>query len=239
MTILPSIFSTLHVPQGHVYHTSSMPPRSHSAAPMRHTQPEYMRQIAANDVRTRTTWLKPMAAKNLGEIRNITVLGIISGRLVVAYQGQGGVRVFSHNEHSLELQEEGDGQWQPKYSKYVNNAKCFRYAEFEQPALPIQVLVIGNTEPGDDKLGPTKRPIQEARVLARVAVSGHVTRSQNFAANLGAPLRPAWHHSFTGTSGGGKQGSGVRLSLAPQSNGATAYAAAMLAASQKNFLATQ
>eukprot|EP00440_Ansanella_granifera_P010886 gb/GFBE01011807.1/.p1 GENE.gb/GFBE01011807.1/~~gb/GFBE01011807.1/.p1 ORF type:complete len:216 (+),score=32.36 gb/GFBE01011807.1/:1-648(+) len=160
--------------------------------------------------RTRTEWLMGGLAKNAGEIRNIFVLGIISGRLVVSFQGSGRVRVFVNNEHSLELEETGrsdntrklsddeDGRggcvdWTKKYSKYVVNSRNLRYAEFALPSLPARVLVVGETFPSDDKQIPTTKPVTEARSLAKVAVSGHVTNQQRFHANLGAPGHPVGH----------------------------------------------
>jgi len=143
--------------------------------------------------RLRTEWQHKSAAKNSGEIRNIHVLGIIGGRLVVSFQGCGTVRVFVNNEHSLELEDVGTGEYNKKYSNYVINAKGLRYAEFYLPSLPAAVCVIGDTHPVKDQMNPAVKPIAEARSLAKVAVSGHVTSQQRFHANLGAPGHPIGH----------------------------------------------
>ncbi|CAE8587660.1 unnamed protein product [Polarella glacialis] len=193
MTILPSIFSTPTLGQGHVYHTSSMPPRNRSAVHLRGwATPDFSNRTGKpnNETRTRTEWLGQGHAKLAGEIRNIHVLGIIGSRLVVSFQGQGRVRVFLNNEHSLELLEDPSGRSSARFGKYVNNCKSLRFAEFLPPSLPTKVLAMGNTAPSSDQLGPTLSPVHEARVLAKVAVSGHVTDQQKFQSCTGAPSLP-------------------------------------------------
>mmetsp|Transcript_103137 Transcript_103137/g.183261 ORF Transcript_103137/g.183261 Transcript_103137/m.183261 type:complete len:257 (+) Transcript_103137:87-857(+) len=206
MTILPSIFSTPQLAQGHVHHSSSMPPRARTMYPTGQRHPSL---DMSTSCRLRTEWQSKGAAKNSGEIRNIHVLGIIGGRLVVSFQGCGRVRVFVNNEHSLELHEEGKGEYNKKFSNYVINAKGLRYAEFQLPSLPASVLVVGDTNPtlpptspgrssshelrNTDKMIPTVKPIAEARALAKVSVSGHVTSQHRFHANLGAPGHPVGH----------------------------------------------
>eukprot|EP00931_Biecheleriopsis_adriatica_P010361 TRINITY_DN111438_c0_g1_i1.p1 TRINITY_DN111438_c0_g1~~TRINITY_DN111438_c0_g1_i1.p1 ORF type:complete len:269 (+),score=37.95 TRINITY_DN111438_c0_g1_i1:53-859(+) len=218
MTILPSIFATAQLHQKAVYHASTMPPRSHAISPQgQETHPSLE---ASTRSRIRTEWLGGSKQKLSGEIRNIFVLGIISGRLVVSFQGSGRVRVFVNNEHSLELEETGRSDamtststlklsrmsgdeeivdkpvgidWTKKYGKYVINSRSLRFAEFVLPSLPASVLVIGDTMPTEGKLDPTVKPVTESRTLAKVSVSGHVTSQQRFHANLGAPGRPVGH----------------------------------------------
>ncbi|CAJ1349626.1 unnamed protein product [Effrenium voratum] len=110
-----------------------------------------------------------------GEIRNIHVLGIIHGNLVVSFQGAGRVRVFVNNEHSLELPETNrlgstspfGIDWTKKYSKYITNCGGLRFAEFNLRALPTQVLVVGETTPSVEKLIPATRPVSEELVLTK------------------------------------------------------------------------
>jgi len=204
MTILPSIMSTSHLAQGHVYHTSSMPPRSRTLSPK--GLPRHPSLELSTRSRTRTEWLEAHHAKSSGEIRNIHVLGIINGNLVVSFQGSGRVRVFVNNEHSLELPETNrlgstspfGVDWTKKYSKYVINSRGLRFAEFVLKALPAQILVVGETASSDEKLIPAAKPIMEARTTCRVLVSGHVMKQRQFLSNLGAPRHPigvAWNGS--------------------------------------------
>lgn len=144
----------------------------------------------SQSLRTRTEWLDPRDSKSQGEIRNIHVLGIIKEKLVVSFQGSGRVRVFVNNEHSLELEDIGNGEWNKKFSNYVNNSKNLRYAEYKLPSLPAQVCVIGETTPLDDQINPIVKPITEARSLSKISVSGHVTNQQRFQSSLGAPGHP-------------------------------------------------
>ncbi|CAJ1370691.1 unnamed protein product [Effrenium voratum] len=196
MTILPSIMSSSQLAKGHIYHTSSMPPRSRTLSPahtLRHGSLD-----ESTKSRTRTEWLSTDLAKMSGEIRNIHVLGIIHGNLVVSFQGAGRVRVFVNNEHSLELPETNrlgstspfGIDWTKKYSKYITNCGGLRFAEFNLRALPTQVLVVGETTPSVEKLIPATRPVSEARTLARITVSGHVETQRRFHSNLGVPGHP-------------------------------------------------
>ncbi|CAK8995514.1 unnamed protein product [Durusdinium trenchii] len=170
MTILPSITSTATLAQGHVYHTSSMPPRSRTLSPSGLPRDPSLRESQRS--RTRTEWLGSALAKESGEIRNIHVLGIIRENLVIAFQGCGRVRVFVNNEHSLELPETNrlsntspfGIDWTKKYRKYLANAHAMRFAEFEIRALPTQVLVIGETATSDQKTIPAQKPILEAEL---------------------------------------------------------------------------
>eukprot|EP00931_Biecheleriopsis_adriatica_P007243 TRINITY_DN108550_c0_g1_i1.p1 TRINITY_DN108550_c0_g1~~TRINITY_DN108550_c0_g1_i1.p1 ORF type:complete len:275 (-),score=26.80 TRINITY_DN108550_c0_g1_i1:25-849(-) len=273
MTVLPSILNSSELHQKAVYHTSSMPPRSRSISlPGESFHPSLQ---ASTRNRPRTELLSGFRKKVSGEIRNIYVLGIISGRLVVSFQGSGRVRVFVNNEHSLELEETGRSEsatfsktlkatlssaggdeeesqevvetrvpidWVKKYSKYVINSKTLRYAEFTLPSLPAQVLVIGETMPTEGKLDPNVRPITEARSLAKVSVSGHVTSQQRFHANLGAPGRPV-NHSWSGAPGNISLAAGTRCLPPPNSDLGIYRAAAgshyqTLSTSQKTFLPT-
>ncbi|CAE7473848.1 ANKRD17 [Symbiodinium natans] len=168
MTLLPSIMSTSHLAQGHVYRTTSMPPRSRTSSPKE--LPRHPSLELSTRSRTRTEWLQVNHAKTSGEIRNIQVLGIIHGNLVVSFQGSGRVRVFVNNEHSLELPETNrlgstspfGIDWTKKYSKYIINSHGLRFAEFSLKALPAQILVVGETAPSDEKLIPAAKPIIEA-----------------------------------------------------------------------------
>lgn len=160
MTILPSIMSTATLAQGHVYHTTSMPPRSRTLSPS--SLPRDPSLMESTRSRTRTEWLRSHFQKESGEIRNIQVLGIIREHLVIAFQGSGRVRVFVNNEHSLELPETNRMHntspfgidWTKKYRKYLHNSRAMRFAEFEIRSLPMQVLVIGETETSEAKLIP-------------------------------------------------------------------------------------
>mmetsp|Transcript_73552 Transcript_73552/g.172283 ORF Transcript_73552/g.172283 Transcript_73552/m.172283 type:complete len:250 (-) Transcript_73552:94-843(-) len=202
MTILPSIMSTAQLAQGHVYHSTSMPPRSRTLS--KKTLPRHPSLELSTRSRTRTEWLEVEHAKVSGEIRNIHVLGIINGNLVISFQGAGRVRVFVNNEHSLELPETNRMtstspfgiDWSKKYSKYVRNSGALRFSEFVLKSLPAQILVVGETAPSQDKLIPAIRPVMEARAQARIAVSGHVTKQRQFLSSLGAPRHPvglAWN----------------------------------------------
>jgi len=190
MTILPSIFSTPQLAQGHVYHSASMPPRSRTMRLGEPGAPHHPSLEMSQSLRTRTEWLSSQDAKIQGEIRNIHVLGIIKEKMVVSFQGSGRVRVFVNNEHSLELEDIGTGEWNKKYSDHVMNSKNLRYAEFRLPSLPAQVLVIGETATSEDPFNPAVKPISEARSLCKVCVSGHVTSQQRFQGTLGAPGHP-------------------------------------------------
>eukprot|EP00439_Symbiodinium_sp_Y106_P073877 s1003_g14.t1 len=200
MTILPSIMSTSHLAQGHVYHTSSMPPRSRTLSPK--GLPRHPSLELSTRSRTRTEWLEAHHAKSSGEIRNIHVLGIINGNLVVSFQGSGRVRVFVNNEHSLELPETNrlgstspfGVDWTKKYSKYVINSRGLRFAEFVLKALPAQILVVGETASSDEKLIPAAKPIMEVgakilliprRILIR-RLQGLVTFLRSFDRKLAA-----------------------------------------------------
>jgi len=116
-----------------------------------------------------------------GEIRNITVLGCIANRLVVTYQGAGGVRAFIGTAHSLELKEVGDGNGSEKYHKY-GGGKGFKYAEYEVPNLPTTIVVVGNTDGVpwkncEDLTKSMRKPAREGNVRAQISTSGHVTKS--------------------------------------------------------------
>lgn len=167
-----------------------MPPRSRTIKMGEPGAPHHPSLDMSQSLRTRTEWLDPRDAKFQGEIRNIHVLGIIKERLVVSFQGSGRVRVFVNNEHSLELEDVGNGEWNKKYSNYVINSRNLRYSEFILPSLPAQVLVIGETTPGDDQSNAIVKPITEARSLSKISVSGHVTNQQRFHSSLGAPGHP-------------------------------------------------
>lgn len=167
-----------------------MPPRSRTVKLGEPGAPYHPSLDLSQSLRTRTEWLDSRDAKIQGEIRNIHVLGIIKERLVVSFQGSGRVRVFVNNEHSLELDDIGNGEWNKKYSNYVMNSKNLRYSEFRLPSLPAAVLVIGETTPMEDASNPTVKPITEARSLCKVSVSGHVTNQQRFQSSLGAPGHP-------------------------------------------------
>lgn len=122
-----------------------------------------------------------------GEIRNIQVLGCRSDvksqdkdlyvtihYLLIAYQGQGGVRAFVGTEHSLELKEVTDSSKLGKYQKY-GGGRNFRYAEYEVPTLPTTIVVVGSTEAD----GMVRKPAREAHVKAQISQSGHVTKSHH------------------------------------------------------------
>lgn len=142
-----------------------------------------------NKLRLRTEWMSREDARLKGEVRNIKILGIISGRLVVAYQGGGSVRVFNANESSLELEEVGDGQWHSRYQQFIQG-RDHRFVEFRAPPLPTSILAVGCTEAEDDvSEAPCRRPAHEARSTARLSVCGQVTSSQVFQSMAGVPRR--------------------------------------------------
>lgn len=231
MTVLPSIMSTPTLGPGHVFHGDlSHLPHKHQALGCTKAH-SYGRTLGPRvlgsrvrlpqhtaPARLRTNWLPKHMIPVGGEIRNMQVLGIISGRLVVAYQGQGKLRVFLDNQHSLELAElsndvdaEAEHTLIPSssgatlarstsnaskgrdYRKYVPVHSEYRFAEFQAPPLPANVLVLGATEVSAvsaDASGPPRRPTQEARLKAKVTVSGHVTSSQYFASCPAGSAKP-------------------------------------------------
>lgn len=245
MTILPSIMSTATLAQGHVYHTTSMPPRSRTLSPS--SLPRDPSLMESTRSRTRTEWLRSHFQKESGEIRNIQVLGIIREHLVIAFQGSGRVRVFVNNEHSLELPETNRMHntspfgidWTKKYRKYLHNSRAMRFAEFEIRSLPMQVLVIGETETSEAKLIPATKPIMEARTVAKILVSGYVETQRHFPSNLGAPGHPyglSWSGALGNVSlaeGTGRLQQHIEKKL-PPSTAAMSYQ--KLNASQKSFL---
>mmetsp|Transcript_32290 Transcript_32290/g.85257 ORF Transcript_32290/g.85257 Transcript_32290/m.85257 type:complete len:257 (-) Transcript_32290:185-955(-) len=229
MTVLPSIMSTPTLGPGQVFHSerSHLPHRSHSLgctqahAYGRTPGPRVLGSRTrlpqhTAPARLRTNWLPKNLIPIGGEIRNMQVLGIISGRLVVAYQGQGKLRVFLDNQHSLELEEiqgseeagghggtllpdskalgrsKGGGR---DYRKYLPAHSEFRCAEFQAPPVPATVLVLGETEASAvsaDATGPPRRPTLEARLKAKVTVSGHVTSSQYFPSCSAGAAKPSY-----------------------------------------------
>lgn len=117
-----------------------------------------------------------------GEIRNIKVLGVIAGKLVVAYQGQGKVHVYLENGSTLELEEMAPSGNERKYAKYLDaHNRTFRYAEYQVPPLPSSILVRGETEPSPEhEVGVTRKPAHESFTKAHVSVCGQVSRVQSF-----------------------------------------------------------
>jgi len=237
--------STATLAQGHVYHTAGMPPRSRTLSPS--TLPRDPSLTESTRSRTRTEWLRSDFAKASGEIRNIHVLGIIREHLVIAFQGSGRVRCFVNNEHSLELPETNRMNntspfgidWTKKYRKYLHNAHAMRFAEFEIRSLPMQVLVIGETETSEEKKIPATKPILEARTMAKILVSGYVEKQRHFPSNLGAPGHP-FGLSWSGALGNVSLAEGTGcLPLQSEVKLPPATAAKYyqkLNASQKNFL---
>lgn len=185
MTLLPSILGTVTLGRGQVYNTSASTARSPSAPTLRRGA---SLASLASLARVRTEWLSHELARVRGEIRNITVLGLFDGRVVVAFQGQGGVRLFLGSEHSLEVPQSAHGK-REKYAKHTHDRNV-RFAEFAVTSLPVTVLVVGDTVISGDELGPCSKPTFEARTRARIAVSGHVTEAQRFPSQCGVPGRP-------------------------------------------------
>mmetsp|Transcript_144785 Transcript_144785/g.464033 ORF Transcript_144785/g.464033 Transcript_144785/m.464033 type:complete len:212 (-) Transcript_144785:23-658(-) len=195
MSPLPSITSVTQLGPGHLHVTHhSHLPRCGSAPTLHNQRKDRQFHQSKTSLRTRTEWLSAKDVIVKGEIRNVKILGIIKGMLVVAYQGCGRVKLHVENEHSLELEEVGDRHCQPRYEKFIHG-KDHRFAEFEAPRLPCSVLAIGCTdiraEASPDNGAPTRRPPHEGRTKAKLSVSGHVVSSQAFASARGAPLRPS------------------------------------------------
>lgn len=127
--MLPSITGVPLCGPGHVHlsHLSHLA-RSGSAPTLLLNQQHDVLLASTKLQRTRTEWLDRADEGSRGEVRNIKVMGVVGGRILVAFQGQGRVRVYLENEHSPELKDIGDGEWHSKYEKFMHprytHAEC-------------------------------------------------------------------------------------------------------------------
>lgn len=175
----------------------------------------FPRGTGTHEHRTRSEWLTGDRRKIKGEVRNIHALGNIGGHmdngqwvghLVIAYQGQGTVRVWVGDQHTLELPlmidlETEFSKREEKYRKRVHDIKLkdgssdMRFAEFEIRKLPANLVIVGATEPaaasGVDLHAPAAKPVQETHIKAKLSCCGQVTDVHRFLAQRGAPTRPS------------------------------------------------
>lgn len=107
-----------------------------------------------------------------GVIRDIHILGILSDMLVVAFKGQGTVKVNLQHASSDSLEGEV-AKWVAAYDKFLPDSKQYQFMEFDAPRhLPATIVIVGETD-------PMHRPCPfkmhtESRLQARISCCGQV-----------------------------------------------------------------
>lgn len=111
-----------------------------------------------------------------GVIRDIHILGIIAGNLMLAFKGQGFLKVHLEH-HSTDGLNGMIVVWEKAYNKYLPKSKTFDYMEFQVPShLPATIEVIGETD-------PEYKPLKESRLRARISTCGQVSRATSHLAS--------------------------------------------------------
>lgn len=129
--------------------------------------------VSAGSIRSNRSLSRPPPYRD-GPVRNIRVLGVIKGRLAVAYQGNGKVRTCIDVASSSELIEKARTDWgDPKYHQLLQDSHKYRFAEYAVPPLPTTVVSQACT-------CAEQKPRQESRARAKIGASGQVVSSLSF-----------------------------------------------------------